>query len=168
MHGPAQAELARRGYDGSGHRARQIEASWLAGYDLLVAMDRKNLASLRRMAPAQDAPRIALLRSFDPALAKDDRRRLKVLYWGSTVAMGPSFLLILYSLIVLRRNIGDSDALAYCMMAMALFPFRNPITDATGCLGGIAIHICTWSGIRWPSMIWHSFCRASSWKIVPS
>ena len=72
MHGPAQAELARRGYDGSGHRARQIQASWLAGYDLLVAMDRKNLASLRRMAPAEDAGRIRLLRSFDPALAKDD------------------------------------------------------------------------------------------------
>ena len=33
-------------------------------------------------------------------------------------------------------------------MAMALFPFRNPITDATGCFGGIAMHMCTWSGIR--------------------
>src|SRR5579859_6060069 len=36
---------------------------------------------------------------------------------------------------------------------MALFPFRNPITEATGCLGGIAMHICTWSGIRCPSII---------------
>ena len=27
----------------------------------------------------------------DPGLASDDRRRLKVLYWGSTVAMGPPF-----------------------------------------------------------------------------
>jgi low molecular weight protein-tyrosine phosphatase len=72
MHGPALAELTSRGYDGAAHRARQIQASWLAGYDLLVAMDRKNLASLRRMAPAQDAGRIQLLRSFDPALASDD------------------------------------------------------------------------------------------------
>jgi protein-tyrosine phosphatase len=72
MHGPAQAELARRGYDGSAHRARQIQPSWLAGYDLLVAMDRMNLASLRRMAPPGDAARIQLLRSFDPELAKDD------------------------------------------------------------------------------------------------
>ena len=73
MHGPAQAELARRGYDGSAHRARQIQPSWLAGYDLLVAMDRKNLASLRRMAPdAETAGRVRLLRSFDPALAADD------------------------------------------------------------------------------------------------
>jgi len=33
------------------------------------------------------------------------------------------------------------------------FHFRNPITAATGCLGGIAMHICTWSGIRCPSKI---------------
>jgi protein-tyrosine phosphatase len=72
MHGPALEELARRGYDGSAHRSRQIQPSWLAGYDLLVAMDRNNLASLRRMAPPEDAPRIQLLRSFDPELARDD------------------------------------------------------------------------------------------------
>src|ERR1700738_5248536 len=45
-------------------------------------------------------------------------------------------------------------------IAIALFPFRNPITEATGCLGGMAMHMCAWSGIRCPSMIWHSFCRA--------
>ena len=58
----------------------------------------------------------------DPALASDDKRRLKLLYWGSTVAMGPSFLLLLYSLIVLHREAGDSDVLAYSIMAMAIFP----------------------------------------------
>ena len=57
----------------------------------------------------------------DPALAHDERRRLKVLYWGSTVAMGPTFLLILYSL-VMRRNFGDNDVLVYSIMLMALFP----------------------------------------------
>jgi protein-tyrosine phosphatase len=46
----ARAELARRGYDGSAHRARQIEPSWLAGRDLILAMDQHNLADLRRMA----------------------------------------------------------------------------------------------------------------------
>src|SRR5258707_8240707 len=46
-------------------------------------------------------------------------------------------------------------------IAMALFPFRNPITEATGYFGGIAMHMCTWSGSRCPSMIWHSFCRAN-------
>ena len=33
-------------------------------------------------------------------------------------------------------------------LAMALLPFRKPITGATGCLDGIAMHMCTWSGIR--------------------
>src|SRR5438034_5346805 len=28
-------------------------------------------------------------------------------------------------------------------IAMALFPFRNPITKATGYFGGIAMHMCT-------------------------
>ena len=73
MFGPARAELARRGYDGSAHRARQIQPSWLSKYDLVVAMDRANLAALQRMAPdADSAGRIRLLRTFDPALPPDD------------------------------------------------------------------------------------------------
>ncbi len=47
MDSRARAELSRRGYDGSGHEARQIRASWLDDYDLLLAMDRSNLANLR-------------------------------------------------------------------------------------------------------------------------
>ena len=70
MYGAARQELARRGYDGSAHRARQIQPSWLAGYDLVVAMDRANLATLGQMDPAAQAEgRIRLLRSFDPALS---------------------------------------------------------------------------------------------------
>jgi protein-tyrosine phosphatase len=67
----ARAELAARGYDGPGHRARQFDRSWFGGYDLVVAMDRRNLADLRRMAPdrATVRDRIRLLRSFDPAAA---------------------------------------------------------------------------------------------------
>ena len=73
MFGPAEAELARRGYDGSAHRARQIQPSWLPKYDLVVAMDRANLAALRQMDPAAQAEgRIRLLRSFDPALTGQD------------------------------------------------------------------------------------------------
>ena len=65
----ARAELSRRGYGGSGHRARQIQPSWLADYDLILAMDRGNLASLQRMAAGDSemAGRIRLMRSFDPA-----------------------------------------------------------------------------------------------------
>jgi protein-tyrosine phosphatase len=64
----ARAELARHGYDGSGHRARQIDRSWLDDYDLLVAMDRSNLRNLGQMAADSRlaADRIALFRSFDP------------------------------------------------------------------------------------------------------
>jgi protein-tyrosine phosphatase len=67
----ARAELSRRGYDGSGHEARQIQPSWLTSYDLLLAMDQSNLANLRRMADrdAELARRIRLMRSFDPDAA---------------------------------------------------------------------------------------------------
>ncbi|HTZ92008.1 MAG TPA: low molecular weight protein-tyrosine-phosphatase [Streptosporangiaceae bacterium] len=67
----ARAELSRRGYDGSGHEARQIRPSWLTDYDLLLAMDRSNLANLRRMADGDRelAGRIRLMRSFDPDAA---------------------------------------------------------------------------------------------------
>ena len=71
--GPARAELTRRGYDGSAHQARQIQPSWLPGYDLVIGMDRANVAALRRMAPdPETAGRIRLLRTFDPALGPDD------------------------------------------------------------------------------------------------
>ena len=64
----ARAELARRGYDGSAHRARQIDADWLDRFDLLVAMDASNLRNLRTMAAGRPEliERIRLFRSFDP------------------------------------------------------------------------------------------------------
>jgi protein-tyrosine phosphatase len=46
----ARTQLERRGHDGSAHRARQIDTSWLAERDLLLAMDRSNLATLRLLA----------------------------------------------------------------------------------------------------------------------
>jgi protein-tyrosine phosphatase len=68
----ARAELSRRGYDGSRHEARQIQPSWLADYDLILAMDRGNLASLLRMVDGDSelAGRIRLMRSFDPTAAE--------------------------------------------------------------------------------------------------
>lgn len=71
MDAGARAELARRGYDGSAHRARLFEPAWFPGRDLVLAMDRRNLAQLRRMAPDSESagPRLLLFRSFDPALA---------------------------------------------------------------------------------------------------
>ncbi|MEO3797868.1 low molecular weight protein-tyrosine-phosphatase [Nonomuraea sp. B10E15] len=57
--------LARHGYDGSVHRARQFAGDWFARYDLVLAMDRDNLSTLRRMAPYE--VEVRLFRSFDPA-----------------------------------------------------------------------------------------------------
>jgi protein-tyrosine phosphatase len=58
----ARKALAGRGLDGSAHRARQFEPSWLSRYDLILAMDSRNLADLRRIARAEgeDTDRIRL------------------------------------------------------------------------------------------------------------
>jgi protein-tyrosine phosphatase len=56
----ARSELARHGYDGESHRARQFDPGWLPGRDLILAMDTANLRDLRDMATATDAPRIRL------------------------------------------------------------------------------------------------------------
>ena len=60
MNSGARAALAGRSFDGSVHRARQIQPSWLARRDLVLAMDARNLADLRRMARGRDVDRIRL------------------------------------------------------------------------------------------------------------
>ena len=52
------------------HRARQIDPTWLAGIDLLLAMDVANYADLLQMQRAAGtSTSIRMLRSFDPELA---------------------------------------------------------------------------------------------------
>ncbi len=58
----AQRHAARRGYDLSGLRARQVSADDFQRFDLILAMDRDNLADLQRLAP--DEPARAELRLF--------------------------------------------------------------------------------------------------------
>jgi protein-tyrosine phosphatase len=60
MNPPARRQLERRGYDGAAHRARQVDASWLAERDLILAMDASNLANLRRLAGEDTDYRIRL------------------------------------------------------------------------------------------------------------
>jgi len=55
MNPPARSLLERRGYDGAAHRALQVDASWLAERDLILAMDGSNLANLRALAQQDDA-----------------------------------------------------------------------------------------------------------------
>lgn len=79
MFEPARAELARRGYDASGHRSRQIQPGWPGRFDLVLAMDRANLANLRQMVSDEDtASRVRLLRWFDPSLTSDDPHQAEV------------------------------------------------------------------------------------------
>ena len=49
MNSRARAALARRGYDGEAHRARQFTAAWLPARDLVLAMDAGNLKTLKSL-----------------------------------------------------------------------------------------------------------------------
>jgi protein-tyrosine phosphatase len=72
----ARAELYRRGYDGTGHRARQFDSSWFGRYDLVAAMDEANLRRLRAMArDPRDEDRVVLFTRFDPDLAGQPQGR---------------------------------------------------------------------------------------------
>ena len=69
----AQAVLARRGFDGNGHVARQFRPADFAMQDLVVGLDRHNVADLNRLAPSPaEAAKIRLLREFDPQLQPAD------------------------------------------------------------------------------------------------
>ncbi|MEV7556354.1 low molecular weight protein-tyrosine-phosphatase [Streptomyces sp. NPDC089795] len=59
--------LEAAGYE-QDHRARRFHASWFGRLDLVIALDAGHLRDLRALAPtAQDAAKVRLLRSYDPA-----------------------------------------------------------------------------------------------------
>jgi protein-tyrosine phosphatase len=61
--------LDQAGYTGFDHRARQFSPDWFADRDLVLALDRGHLRTLRSWAPtAADRAKIRLLRSFDPTV----------------------------------------------------------------------------------------------------
>jgi protein-tyrosine phosphatase len=64
---------AKRGYDLEPLRARQLGVEDFGAFDLVIAMDRQNLAAIHRLAAAYagTAPPIRLLRSFDPSAKPD-------------------------------------------------------------------------------------------------
>jgi low molecular weight protein-tyrosine phosphatase len=68
----AQAAARRRGVDMSTIRARQFVHDDFALFDLILAMDRQNLAELRRRAPAQYRERVRLFLEFAPELETHD------------------------------------------------------------------------------------------------
>ncbi len=61
----ARAALAGRGYPPDGHRARQFEPDWFASHELVIALDRGHLRTLRSWAPTgADREKVHLLRPF--------------------------------------------------------------------------------------------------------
>lgn len=60
----AIAAARERGIDISGQRARQVSAGDFSDFDLIVAMDEANLATLKRQAASHEHPRIRLFLEF--------------------------------------------------------------------------------------------------------
>lgn len=61
----ASEEAAKRGYDLSSLRARQVEVADFHQFDYVLAMDKQNLADLEAMAPAGSTARVSLFLPFD-------------------------------------------------------------------------------------------------------
>lgn len=60
------AALAARGYDGSGHRARQFDSFWFSRLDLVIAFDRGQERTLKSWATNElDRSKVHRLLSFD-------------------------------------------------------------------------------------------------------
>ena len=60
----SRAAAEERGYELT-HRARQFTAADFDHFDLVIAMDRQNLANLERIAGGRSA-KLRLMRSYDP------------------------------------------------------------------------------------------------------
>jgi len=60
----ARAAAAQRGYDLSTLRARQVDASDFERFDRILAMDRDNLALLRKACPDEQRGKLALFLGF--------------------------------------------------------------------------------------------------------
>ncbi|RFA23419.1 low molecular weight protein-tyrosine-phosphatase [Subtercola boreus] len=60
------ASLAKHGYDGQAHRARQFDPEWFAELDLVVVLDRSHERVVRDWATNDaDRSKVRLLSSFD-------------------------------------------------------------------------------------------------------
>jgi protein-tyrosine phosphatase len=71
MDSRAAAALEALGYVDLGHVARQIRARELPDYDLVVALDRRHLQTLRGLTTGDLGDRLVLLRRYDPASGGD-------------------------------------------------------------------------------------------------
>jgi phosphoserine phosphatase RsbU/P len=115
-------------------------ALWEATANAVASIDYQAAAPLLFAVPGADAVATALAfiapcfffiglsdKYRDSSLPPGDRRRIKLLYFGTTTAMTPLFLLILYTGIFHRR-LPDRDedlALALCNLALLIFPLTT-------------------------------------------
>jgi protein-tyrosine phosphatase len=68
----SQQAARRRGYEMSALRARVVAPEDFQRFDLILAMDRENLAVLRRRAPHEHQNRIRLFLEFAPDLGASE------------------------------------------------------------------------------------------------
>jgi protein-tyrosine phosphatase len=68
----ALASLARAGYDAGARRARRVLAADFENFDLVLAMDRDNLAALRQRCPSAHQHKLRLWLDFVPGAAGRD------------------------------------------------------------------------------------------------
>ena len=61
----SQRHALRRGYDMSGQRARRVSEADFQHFDLLLAMDRDNLADLERLKPDQARAELRLFAALE-------------------------------------------------------------------------------------------------------
>lgn len=70
---PRTVEAARRrGVDLSGLRARRVAVADFVQFDMILAMDRGHMSSLKRLAPPNASDRLSLFLSWAPHLRLDD------------------------------------------------------------------------------------------------
>ncbi len=68
----AVAQAGRRGYPLQGLKSRPIDAADFQTFDLVLAMDRSNLHTLRERCPPEHQHRLALLLPFNKAAHSDE------------------------------------------------------------------------------------------------
>lgn len=76
----ARKVAASRGYDLSGLRARRVKDRDFTHFDQILAMDRQNLAALRRSCPPEHLSKLGLFLDYADGLSVDE---LPDPYYGS-------------------------------------------------------------------------------------
>ncbi|MGH9121527.1 MAG: low molecular weight phosphotyrosine protein phosphatase [Acidimicrobiales bacterium] len=69
---PAVSALRRGGWKPTDHRARRVEREDVDRIDLVLCLDRANLADVRRLAGDRAGGKIHLLREYDPQSVAPD------------------------------------------------------------------------------------------------